>query len=116
MNERVQKIMHFLAGALVILHALDHYESGYGAILFYFVLGLIMLTLALFQDSIEKRSQKLAGVLYWIEGIVIFFIAFEKFEAFKRIIPVIYLFIGIFYFFTGYFMITKKVKVKKRRS
>ncbi len=110
MNERLQKMMHFLAGVLVILHGLEDFESGYGSIFFYLVMGLTMLTLAFFQHGMEKKNPKLSGIIYWVEAIIIFFIAFAKFEEFKKFLPLVYIGIGILYFVSGYSMIIKKIK------
>lgn len=114
MNERLQKMMHFLAGVLVILHGLEDFESGYGSTLFYLILGLAMLTMAFFQNGMEKKNPKLSGLIYWMEAIIIFFIAFEKFEEFKKFLPMVYIGIGILYFISGYSMMMKKIKIKKR--
>jgi hypothetical protein len=114
-RERLQKMMHFLAGAIVILHGIEHMDTG-GAILFYLVIGVMMLTLAFFHEGVEKKFPKIAGGLYLLEAMVLLFIAFEYFEENKKILPLVYLIAATAYCIAGYIFMTRKVKVRKSKK
>ncbi|CAN5503957.1 hypothetical protein BH11BAC2_BH11BAC2_10170 [soil metagenome] len=112
MREQIRKMMHFLAGVICILHSFSKMESGQNSTWFYLFCGILMFTWAFFQEKMEKSMQKVAGSFYWIEGVVIGFIALEYFSAHKKFIPWIYLLIGSAYFFIGYQVMYQKIRKK----
>jgi hypothetical protein len=101
-------IAHLISGIVVILHGIADLEVHHGKPLFYFLMGILMIFVGVKNDAVAKFSKTLANSFYFIEAIVIFFIAFHFFELGKKFIPWIYTISGVLYFYVGIKNLKKK--------
>ncbi len=112
MKLKPKKLGHILAGFLILLHGIEKVETDELFPWFYFIMGFIVLTLALFHDKIESISKYTDAIFCFIESIMVFFIAIDMFEANKKFLPWFYVFASLMYFFAGYRLISKTKTTK----
>ncbi|MEO6404057.1 MAG: hypothetical protein ABIY51_06120 [Ferruginibacter sp.] len=97
--EKRKRVAHFAAGATILLHAYENYESGHHSFTLFAIAGTIFLVLALFHHLIEKKLPWIDGVFFVIEGILSLVVAFDMFSYGKKALPTTYILLGIFQFF-----------------
>ncbi len=114
MKARHFKLLHFLAGILLILQGLDRLEIDHAHPLFFIVFGAAVGSVGLFHDSLVKNYQVTAAMIYWLEALMILFIAFHYFEIGKKYLPILYIGLVIYYIFIGLQVQNPRVKKVKR--
>ena len=112
MKSKLKKLGHILAGFLILLHGIGKIETDEHFPWFYFIMGFIVLTLALFHEKIEAISKYTDGIFCFIESIMVFFIAIDLFEADKKFLPWFYVIASLMYFYAGYRLISKTKNTK----
>ena len=93
-KEKIKRFAHILAGAIILLHAYEKYESGHGPYLFFAISGIVFLTVAIFHHKLEKKISGVDSLFFIIEGILSMVVAYDYFHMGKKVLPFMYLFAG----------------------
>ena len=105
---RKQSIAHLLASIVVILHGIAQLEVHSGKPFFFFLMGVLMIFVEIKNDTVTKFSKTLVNSFYFIEAVVIFFIAVRYFKLGKKYIPWIYSLASASYLYVGINKLAKK--------
>ncbi len=101
-REKRKRFAHIGAGIVILIHAYEKYESGHGSYVLFGIAGLIFLTIASLHPVIEKKAPWVDGVFFVIEGILSIVVAIDYFHLGKKALPVTYLLLAIFQFYTAF--------------
>lgn len=94
-TEKLKRVPHFFSAAIILLHALERFESGHHAYLIFLLCGIIFFSLAVFHHRIAHRMPRIDIAFYSIESLLCFIIAAEYFSAGKKRLPFVYLIAGL---------------------
>jgi len=97
-----KKIAHIAAAVTILVHAYENYETRHHSYELFTIAGIIVLVLAIFHSSIEKRAPWIDGVFLVIEGILSLIISIDHFRHGKKALPVVYLLLSFFQFFMAF--------------
>jgi uncharacterized membrane protein HdeD (DUF308 family) len=101
-KEKRKRVAHIVAGATILIHSYENYETGHHSFKLFALAGIIVLLLALFHPIIEKKFPWIDGLFFIIEGILSFVVAFDLYNFGKKALPTTYLLLGIFQFFMAF--------------
>ena len=66
-KEKRKQFAHVLAGAIILLHAYEKYESGHASHIWFWIFGIIFLTIAVLHHRISTSAPWIDGVFFVIE-------------------------------------------------
>ncbi len=101
-KDKRKRIVHIVAGLVILIHAYEKYESGHDSYKLFALAGIVFLTVAILHPVIEKKAPWIDGVFFIIEGILSIIVAFDFFHMGKKALPVTYLLLSIFQFFMAF--------------
>jgi hypothetical protein len=96
-SETKEKIGHIIAGAIILIHAYEKFEKHEASYTFFFIAGLIFLSVAVFHHRLAKRFLYVDGVFFIIEGILNGIVALDYFHEGKKALPWCYVFAAVMY-------------------
>ncbi|CAN5751116.1 hypothetical protein BH11BAC7_BH11BAC7_37030 [soil metagenome] len=100
--EKRRRVAHLVAAATILVHAYENYETGHHSWQLFALAGSVVLVLAIFHHTIEKRIHWIDGVFFVIEGMLSFVVSFDDFHHGKKALPITFLCLGIFQFYMAY--------------
>lgn len=112
-REKRKKIAHICAGAVILIHSYEKYESGHESYKLFALAGVVFMSIAVFHSVIEKKAPWVDGVFFVIEGILSLVIAADFFHMGKKALPVAYFFLGIFQFVMAFKKSKKGIELHK---
>lgn len=83
-KEKREKLMHILAGAIILVHAYEKYEMHEHSYVFFLVAGLVFLTVALAHHRLAKIFSYVDGCFLCIEATVYAVVAADYFHLGKK--------------------------------
>ena len=95
-KEKLQRVPHFIAAFVILLHGFERFETGHASHVFFFIAGLVFLTVAIFHHRLSAKFPLIDIIFFIIEAMLSFLIAYEFLEAGKHGVPVMYIIAGIF--------------------
>jgi hypothetical protein len=101
-KEKRQKLIHILAGVIILVHSYEKYEMHENSYVFFLVAGLVFLTVALSHHLLAKKFLYVDGVFFVIEAVIYAVIAADYFHLGKKGLPWAYVFITIAYLVAAY--------------
>ena len=102
-NEDKRKRFAHIGSAIVILiNSYDNYENGQSIYKLFAITGLIVLILALFHHTIEKKAPWIDGVFFIIEGLLSLIVAFNYFHLGKKALPITFILLALFQFYLAF--------------
>ena len=112
-REKRQRLAHIIAAFIILINALDKYESGNSNYLLFGIAGLVFLIFAIVHSRIEHKVPWLDGVFFVIEGILSLLIAYDYYSMGKKALPLCLFAVGIFQLVLAYVK-TKKAYHKRK--
>ncbi|MGK4568868.1 hypothetical protein [Flavobacterium sp. 3HN19-14] len=88
---------------IILLHAVERYESGHATYPVFAVFGLVFLGVAAFHHKLAAKFRYIDVLFFSIEATLSFVIAYEYFHAGKSALPYVYIFAGLMQFSGIYF-------------
>ena len=102
-KEKLKKASHIIAGMVILMHALERYESGHETHIVFAIAGIVFLSVAAFHHRLAKKFRFIDTLFFTIEAILSFVIAYEYLHAGKTGLPYVYIFAGLLQLFAIYF-------------
>ncbi len=109
-------LAHYFSGLTVILHGFAEFDRSHGKPLFYFICGAMMILTGIFHQKLIKFLRKSEGILFFIEGTILLFISFHFFEMGKKILPIVHLLGGLFYFYLGFIKLSGQKTLRNQKK
>jgi DNA integrity scanning protein DisA with diadenylate cyclase activity len=97
-----KRVAHIGAAVVILINSYENYESGKSIYKLFAIAGLLVLILALFHQTIEKKMSWIDGVFFVIEGILSLIVAFNYFHLGKKALPITFLFLALFQFYLAF--------------
>ncbi len=114
-TEKKEKIAHFIAGFIILVHGYERYDLQKPAYIFFFIAGILFLSLAFFHHRVAHRFPYIDGVFFLIESFCYGMIAADFFHEGKKALPWCYAVVTIAYCIVGIIKAFKgKTKYVKR--
>ena len=101
-KEKRQKMIHILAGVIILVHSYEKYEMHEHSYVFFLVAGLVFLTIALAHHRLAKIFPYVDGVFFVIEAVIYAVIAADYFHLGKKGLPWAYVLATIAYLIAAY--------------
>ena len=98
-DDKRKRVAHIGAAVVILINAYDNFESGQPIYKLFLVAGFVVLLLALFHHSIEKKAPWVDGVFFIIEGLLSLVVAFNYFHLGKKALPVTFVLLAVFQFY-----------------
>ena len=114
-KEKRKRVAHIVAGATILFHSYENYQTRHHPYELFAVAGTIVLLLALFHPMIEKKWPWIDGLFFVIEGILSFVMAFDLYHFGKKALPTTYVLLGIFQFFMAFRKGKKGIETHNRQ-
>jgi hypothetical protein len=112
-KKKAEKLTHFISSLMVLITALDKYESGNSTYIYFAIAGIVFLLVAIYHSKIVNNFTWVDNIFIFLEGSISLLIAFDYFQIGKKALPFAYLFAGIMQFIVGFFKIKKILSSNK---
>ena len=99
-----------------MVQGLDRLDSEHGHPMFFILTGVLIAAIGLIHNKIVKDAPKSTAVCFWVEALMLLFIAFSYFEAGKKYTPFIYIALVVIYIFIGYIILKPKARKGKNNE
>ena len=96
-KEKKEKLVHILAGLIILIHAYEKYDLQESSYIFFFVAGIAFLSVALLHHRLAKHFPYVDGVFFIIEAVIYAVIAADYFQQGKKGLPWCYVVCTIAY-------------------
>ena len=115
-REKRMRIIHILAGIIILLHAFGRYTEGHANYGYFAVAGTLFLTVAILHHSLSLHAPWVDGVFFLIEASLSFAICMEYIHAGKKAIPVCYAIMGCAQVFMAFYHGHKGIRKHRTRN
>ena len=107
MKSKLFKILQFIAALLVIMEGIRQLDSGFYFPWFYFITGVVMLSMIAILPSLNSKYYITGAVIYFSEAIVLFIIALHYWGDFRKYGALLYVITSLLLCFSGFRNIKK---------
>ena len=112
-KERLERLSHYMAGALIILKGIeksDHFSEHPFICVLLFLIGGFFIFANIRHAFFEKHFREFKSVLFFCEGLVLAVISYYYFAEGKKYIHFFYAFAALVYFIMSVVFYRKKLK------
>ncbi len=110
---RLKKVIHPIAGMILLLHAYVSYDSGHAAWFYFAIAGIIFFCVAIFHHALEARFRFIDNVFFILEAIASFVIAYEYSHFHKNGLMSVYILAGVLQLVAVFIYSRKRLKASK---
>jgi len=114
--EKRNRIVHIIFGFIILIHALEKYETGHGSFLFFLIAGLVFIALAIFHPLLEKKYPWIDGVFFVIEGTLSLTVSYDYYHMGKKALPFVYIGVAMLQYFVAFRKSKKGLADHKSKS
>lgn len=97
LSKKLRKYSHLLAAFIIFLKGYDKMDQGDSGFWVFYSLVFIFLIIVIFHGFLAKRIKWIDAILYGLEAIIIFYIAYGYFSKGKTALPLLYVLAGLLY-------------------
>lgn len=112
-EDKRKRFAHIIAAVIILINSYDNYENGQSIYKLFAIAGLMVLILALFHHTIEKKALWIDGVFFIIEGLLSLIVAFNYFHLGKKALPITFILLALFQFYLAFRKSKKGIQFHK---
>lgn len=110
LSKKLRKYSHLLAAFIIFLKGYDKMAQGDRGYWVFFSLGFIFLVIVVFHNWLANRIKWIDAILYSLEAIIIFYIAYGYFSKGKTALPLMYVLAGLLYIVSAVVMSRRNMR------